>query len=163
MRSAARWARTTSLTDHTTVGGYYQTKQSFQFDNAITLNPGPNQRALDVQMDLPQNVGLGVANSALMDGRLLVGVDVLYKLWDEADLFEAVYDNQWVVQLGTQYSLGRIRLRAGYAWAENPIDNTPGPNFGGVIATGRTALPCGTRKHYWRSPASTAFRLVSAL
>ena len=124
------------LTDHTTVGGYYQTKQAFQFDNAFLLDPGLNQKAFDVQMDLPQNIGLGVANNALMDGRLLVGVDVLYKLWNEAELFEAVYDNQWVVQLGTQYTMGRYRLRAGYAWAQNPIDNTPGSNLGGVVQPG---------------------------
>ena len=66
----------------------------------------------------------------------MVAVDLLYKMWDEADLFDAVYDNQWVVQLGTQYTLGRIRLRAGYAWAENPIDPTPGSDIGGVIQPG---------------------------
>jgi long-chain fatty acid transport protein len=83
-------------------------------------------------MDMPQNIGLGVANSALMDGRLLVACDVLYKLWDEADLYSAIYDNQWVVQTGMQYSTGPYRLRAGYVWAENPIDATPSLNVGGV-------------------------------
>lgn len=63
-------------------------------------------------------------------------MDVQYKLWDEADLFSAVYDNQWVVQVGGQYTLGRLRLRAGYAWAENPIDQTPGSNIGGVVQPG---------------------------
>lgn len=124
------------LTDFTTVGTYYQTEQGFRFDNAFILDPGPTQRAFNVQMDLPQNVGLGVANNALMDGCLLIGIDVLYKLWDEAALFGAVYDNQWVVQIGTQYTRGRYRLRAGYVWAENPIDNTPGQNLGGVVQPG---------------------------
>ena len=40
-------------------------------------------------MELPQNIGLGVANTALLDGRLLLGVDLVYKLWDEADLYGA--------------------------------------------------------------------------
>lgn len=124
------------FTEYTTVGGYYQTRQAFHFNDAFLLNPGPGQQSFDVQMDLPQNVGLGVANSALMGGRLLVGVDVIYKLWDDAELFKAVYDNQWVVQLGTQYTMGRYRLRAGYAWAQNPIDDTPGPNLGGVVQPG---------------------------
>lgn len=124
------------LTSFTTVGGYYQTRQSYQFDNAVLFNPGPTQRAFDVQMDLPENIGLGLANCALMDGRLLLAADVLYKLWDEADLYEAVYDNQWVIQLGSQYSVGRYRLRAGYVWAENPIDPTPGASIGGVIQPG---------------------------
>jgi long-chain fatty acid transport protein len=124
------------LTDLTTVGTYYETEQSFTFDNAFVLNPGISQTAADVQMDLPQNIGFGVANSALMNGSLLIGVDVVYKLWDEADLYAAVYDNQWVVQVGAQQTIGRYRLRAGYVWAENPIDDTPGSNIGGIVQPG---------------------------
>ena len=114
----------------TTVGAYYQTEQSFRFDNAILL---PNDLvARDINMELPQNFGVGFANESLMDGKLLLAVDVLYKMWDETQLYGAVYDNQWVVQLGSQYSLGRVRLRAGYTWAENPIDQTPDLNVGGI-------------------------------
>ena len=89
-----------------------------------------------MQLDLPQNVGFGIANNRLMDGRLLIAVDTVYKLWDEADFFRTIYDNQWVVQVGTQYSVGRYRLRAGYVWAENPIDPTPGPDVGGIVPVG---------------------------
>jgi long-chain fatty acid transport protein len=124
------------LTDYTNVGAYYQTKQAFQFNNAFILNPGPGQISRDVRLDLPENIALGAANSALMDGNLLLAVDVLYKLWNQAPLFEAVYNNQWVIQLGSQYSLGRYRLRAGYAWAQNPLDPTPGVNLGGVVQPG---------------------------
>lgn len=124
------------LTEHTTVGGYYQSEQAFRFDNAVVLNVGPIYEPRDVMMDLPQNLGMGVANNALMDGRLLLGLDVLYKLWNDTQMFGAIYDNQWVVQLGAQYSMGRYRLRAGYAWAENPIDNTPGGDIGGIVQPG---------------------------
>ena len=47
-------------------------------------------------MQLPQNIGMGIGNNSLMDGQLLVSVDVLYKMWNDADLFNAIYDNQWV-------------------------------------------------------------------
>jgi len=124
------------LTSATTVGAYYQTRQSYTFDNAFLLNPGPTQTSVDVQMDLPQNIGFGVANTALLDGRLLVAVDVVYKLWNEAALYEALYDNQWVVQVGAQYTRGRYRFRAGYVWAQNPMDPTPGSNIGGVVEPG---------------------------
>ena len=127
------------LTDATTVGGYYQTAQSYTFDNAFLLNPGLGQTSIDVNMDLPQNIGFGVANNALMDGRLLLGVDVVYKLWDEADLYRAIYDNQWVVQLGAQLTQNRYRFRAGYVWAQNPIDDKPGSNIGGVVQPGDLA------------------------
>jgi long-chain fatty acid transport protein len=121
------------LTDNTTVGAYYQTKQSYTFHNAFLLNPGIGQSAFDINMDLPQNIGFGVANTTLMDGNLLLGVDVIYKLWDEADLYQAIYDNQWGVQFGTQYTQGRFKLRAGYVWAQNPMDDTPGMNTGGIV------------------------------
>jgi long-chain fatty acid transport protein len=125
------------LTDFTNVGAYYQTQQSFQFNDAVLL-PLPNggQIGRDVRMDLPENIGFGLSNSALMDGNLLLAVDVLYKLWDQAAMFDAVYDNQLVVQVGGQYTMGRYRLRAGYAWAENQLDPTPGPNLGGVVEPG---------------------------
>jgi len=51
-------------------------------------------------------------------------------------LYQAIYDNQWVVQLDAQYTQGRYRLRAGYVWAENPIDPTPGQSLGGVVQPG---------------------------
>lgn len=123
----------------TRLGLYYQTQQSFQFDNAFLLFPGPNQRTANVQMDLPENIGFGFSNTALCDGKLLIAVDALYKMWNEADLFSAPYDNQWVLQFGGQYSLGNWRLRAGYAWAENPIDPTPGKRIGGIIQPGDLA------------------------
>jgi long-chain fatty acid transport protein len=122
-----------NLTDFTSVGAYFQTGQSFQFDNALQLANGDN---FTVQMDLPQNVGVGVANNSLADGNFLVAVDFLYKLWDGADLYKAVYDNQFVVQVGTQYTMGNVALRAGYAWAEDPLSPNPEGSIGGIVPAG---------------------------
>ncbi len=116
-----------------TLGGYYQTKQNFNFQNGFIINPGPGQIPLDVALDMPENIGVGFANTALMNGRLLLGVDLTYKLWENADTFSAIYENQLVAQIGSQLSVGRYRFRTGYAWAENPVSQTPGPNIGGVI------------------------------
>jgi long-chain fatty acid transport protein len=124
------------LTDTTTLGAYYQTQQSFKFKNAISLNFLNYNPNIDVLMDMPQNLGFGVANSAFFDGRLLLAMDLLYKYWDDAEMYSPVYDNQFVVQLGTQWTQGRYRYRAGYVWAENPLDPTPGLNLGGVTQTG---------------------------
>lgn len=124
------------LTDATTLGGYYQTQQAFKFRDAISLNFLNYNPNIDVLMDLPQNIGFGVANTSLFDGRLLMAMDLLYKYWDDANMYSAVYDNQFVVQLGTQWTQGRYRYRAGYVWAENPLDPTPGLDLGGVTQTG---------------------------
>lgn len=120
--------------DYTSLGAYYQTKQHYRFDYAFAI-PGTDI-SQDVNMDLPENIGVGVANSALLDGNLLLALDVVYKLYNEADLFSNLYDNQLVVQVGSQLTMGRIKLRSGYVWAENPIDQTPGINLGGVVQPG---------------------------
>jgi long-chain fatty acid transport protein len=124
-------------------GFYYQTEQSFTFDKAIRLELPGNLFSVeqDIKMDLPENIGFGIADKSLMDGRLILAVDVLYKLWDDADLWRTLYDNQWVVQTGAQYGIGRCRLRIGYAFAEDPLQHPPGISAGGVTPPGAvTAL-----------------------
>ena len=127
---------TYKLNDCNTIGGYYQTKQSFTFDNGFLLFPGPNQIPIDVGLDMPENLGMGLANTALMDGKLLLAADLLYKLWENADTFSTIYENQLVAQFGSQLSVGKYRFRSGYAWADNPINPAPGPSIGGVVQPG---------------------------
>lgn len=123
-----------ALTPATSLGMYYQSKENFVYEDAIRLElfNGALDVVRDVRMDLPDNVGLGVANSALMGGRLLLAADVLYKQWDNADLFQDIYHNQWVLQTGAQLSFEKCRLRIGYAYAENPIAPVTGTTVGGV-------------------------------
>lgn len=124
------------VTNYTNVAVYYQTKQAFRFENAVQFQLGQANPSLDVEMDLPQNVGFGVANNRLMQGRLLLAADVLYKLYEEAALFDSVYRNQWVFQTGAQYTRGRAKLRLGYVYAEDPLNPSPGPQIGGVTPPG---------------------------
>ncbi|MEI8212218.1 MAG: hypothetical protein WCI02_08715 [Planctomycetota bacterium] len=127
------------LTQFTTVGAYYQTSQNYRFHDAVTITPiDPTMPKVPVTVDmnLPQNIGLGLANNAMMDGNLLLAMDILYKLWNEAALYQSIYDNQWVVQLGAQLTQGKWKYRTGYVWAENPIDPSPDFNIGGVVQPG---------------------------
>ena len=126
------------LTDWTSLGLYYQTKQHFTFEDNIRFPiPGPaGDIYLDTNVELPQNVGVGIANNRLLDGRLLLAADLLYKQWTASDLFGELYHDQWVLQLGTQYTIGRLRLRLGYAWAENPLRDNPGQSAGGITPPG---------------------------
>jgi long-chain fatty acid transport protein len=120
---------TYDLPECTTLGFYYQTRQHFTFEDNIRF---PNDVYVDTELELPQNIGLGIANNRLLDGRLLLAADLLHKQWNEADFFDAIYQNQWAVQLGSQYTIGRTRLRLGYSWVENPMRANPGQSAGGV-------------------------------
>lgn len=121
--------------DDTRLGAYYHSTQAFRFPNEAILFG--QSRSIGVDMGLPQTVGLGVSNESLMDGRLLLAADALYLDWDSAALFKSLYNPQWVMQLGAQYrATDKLKLRAGYALAENPIDEGFGTSIGPVQVPG---------------------------
>ncbi len=119
----------------TDIGFYYETEQSFNFDDAVTFDQFATVQ--DINADLPANFGIGIANRSLLDHRLLLAADILYKQWDNAALFAPIYDDQWVLQLGAQYTVNsRLKLRAGYVYAQNPLQEVPGSSAGGVVPPG---------------------------
>jgi long-chain fatty acid transport protein len=121
--------------DDTRLGAYYHSTQAFRFPNEAILFG--QSRSIGVDMGLPQTVGLGISNESLLDGRLLLAADALYLDWDTAALFKSIYNPQWVMQLGAQYrATDKLKLRAGYALAENPIDEGFGTSIGPVQVRG---------------------------
>ena len=115
-------------------GAYYQSEKSHTFDDLVRF-PGQNFQSLNV--DLPRNVGFGIANRNLMNGRLLVAADAIFKRYSTAETFGSIFDDQWAFQFGTQYiATCRVRLRAGYAYNENPNRDTVPGTIGGVIPIG---------------------------
>ena len=75
------------LMDSTTIGGYWHTEQKFTFDNFVQVPPSPLFQ--DFSVSLPNKYGLGIADESLMDGKLLVAVDLMYFNWSDTDFFGA--------------------------------------------------------------------------
>jgi long-chain fatty acid transport protein len=122
------------LSTDTTIGAYWMTKAGYTFENAVSFIPGT---AFDVEVDRPSVLGLGISNNSLMDQRLLLAFDAVYQDYTDAALFGAIYEDQWALQFGTQYSLNdRVRLRMGYAWNENPMRDALGDSAGGIVPPG---------------------------
>lgn len=118
------------VTPNTSLGAYWQSKKNFEFDDAALVAGGT---PVDVAFDHPMNVGVGLANSSLFGGRLLLAADAIYKLHSEADALKALYKDQWAVQAGSQFAAtDRLRLRLGYAWNENPMKDAQPVSIGGV-------------------------------
>lgn len=129
------------ITPSTSVGFYYQTKQSYTFDDAAILEvPLSDPIITDISVDLPNNYGIGLADESLFGGRLLLAADFLFKQWSDTDLFGSVYDDQWVFQFGGQYALNdRVKLRLGYVYAQNAMLEEVGNSAGGVTPPGGQA------------------------
>jgi len=130
-----------------TVGMYYQTEQEHQYDNihvtsmdgslaAVTVaassitiecngdhvdaQAGVCRQDLEVQQ--PWNLGVGVSMD--MGNNLLVMGDVTHKAWSDAKFFNEFYDDQTVISIGVQKTMGNLKLRAGYGYADDPLLST---------------------------------------
>jgi len=124
-----------------TIGGYVQSEQRHEYDNLhVTSMDGSNPNALftsasgyrikcngdagnvcrqDVIVEQPYNIGLGVSMD--MGNNLLVMADVTHKMWSEAKFFSEFYDDQNVISVGVQKTMGNLKLRAGYGYADDPL------------------------------------------
>ncbi|MCO8123744.1 outer membrane protein transport protein [Stieleria sp. TO1_6] len=122
----------------TSIGGFWQSKKDLTFDNVIEFASGPLAGVRqDMRLEHPMNLGVGIANRSLMNGRLLLAADVIYKNWADAEFFKSIYNDQWMLQLGTQYAAtDRCKLRMGYAVNEDPTRDTVPGTIGGVVPVG---------------------------
>lgn len=114
----------------TTFGLFWQTIKGFTFEDAAVFDDGT---VSDIKFAHPENLGIGIANSSLMDGRLLLAMDVLYKQHSKADFLNVLFNDQWVYQFGAQYKVNRrVRARLGYAYNDNPMRSAVLGSVGGV-------------------------------
>jgi long-chain fatty acid transport protein len=108
-----------ALTETSWMGAFYQTKKHFHFEDVVVFGNG---QSFDLPFDHPENVGLGIASNGLMEGRLLLAADVIFKQYSNADFLQSIYNNQWVYQFGAQYTVGpKLKIRAGYSYNTNPM------------------------------------------
>jgi len=111
-----------------TVGFFYQTKESFQFPNAVFINGAYR----DIRLAQPETFGFGLANTSLSGGDLLLAADVYYKLWEDAPGYSDIFVNQWAFALGAQLTRGRMKYRLGYSYNTNPVNHNVGSSFSGL-------------------------------
>jgi len=129
------------MSDAMTVGVYYQTEQEHQYDNihvtsmdgsnlggnlsnsslssAVCNGDAGNVCRQDLEVQQPWNVGLGVSMD--MGNNLLVMADFTHKAWSDAHFFNEFYDDQNVISVGVQKTMGNLKLRAGYGYADDPL------------------------------------------
>jgi long-chain fatty acid transport protein len=95
----------------------------------------------DLKVQQPWNVGIGMSMD--MGNNLLVMADVTHKAWSDAHFFNEFYDDQNVISIGVQKTMGNIKLRAGYGYADDPLlsqvkQGVEVATIGGVSVAGNT-------------------------
>jgi hypothetical protein len=135
------------ISDKTTLAMYYQTEQEHQYDNIwVTSNDGTNASVTstiaiircngyeanpssasgvcrqDLEVQQPWNLGLGVSHDLSPNTKIMM--DFTHKKWSDAKFFDEFYDDQNVVSIGVQHTMGNLKLRAGYGYADDPLLST---------------------------------------
>jgi long-chain fatty acid transport protein len=95
----------------------------------------------DLKVQQPWNIGLGMAMD--MGNGMLVMADFTHKAWSDAHFFNEFYDDQNVVSIGIQKTMGNMKLRAGYGYADDPLlsqvqQGVEVATIGGVSVAGNT-------------------------
>lgn len=124
----------------TRIGGYYRSPLSVDFDNLVQYSASGFH---DATIEQPQEVAIGISNQSLLDGRLLLEADVIWKNWESAETYEDIYDDQTIFAVGAQLRQGPWRWRVGYTHAPSPIKSNVGSRIGNIdsLLVGGVTVP----------------------
>lgn len=114
------------------VGVTYLTPQNVKHENVADFDGNGDKD--DLELEAPQQIGLGVAFEPIA-GKLLLEADAKWVNWADANGYEEFdWDNQWVIGLGVQFKpTSALALRVGYNYGENPVKEHN--NFDGFGST----------------------------
>ena len=119
---------------------------SYNYNNIIhadqTAVPGVHGHDgyQDLTIQNPTEVIFGIAfDNVIMPG-LLVEADAIWKNWSDAQTFEDVYEDQWILNFGAQYQAGDWTYRAGYSYAQDVLSDKPNNTLGGLDGLGTIPL-----------------------
>ncbi|SMN02238.1 membrane protein involved in aromatic hydrocarbon degradation [uncultured Candidatus Thioglobus sp.] len=108
----------------------------YNFKNILhnNQNIGVHQ---DLTLEQPLEIIAGIALDDVLADGLLVEADVIWKNWANAEAYQDVHDDQFLIALGAQYKSGKWAYRAGYSFAENMLLNETNDTIGSFATIGR--------------------------
>ena len=131
-------------TENLSLGLNYISPQSVTHDNVSDFNPPPlgNDGLDSLELEAPQQVAFGAAY-AFLDGRFLVEGDVKWINWSDAAGYKDFdWNDQWVFAVGGQFEvIDRLFLRAGFNYAENPVEEHNGWAAGSMTTVQGKMMP----------------------
>ena len=120
-------------TTNLSLGLNYVSPQSVDHEEVTDFDQ--NGKLDDLELESPQQVGLGAAYTFL-GGQFLLAADVKWLNWSDAEGYgDFDWDDQWVFAVGAQYeAIPHLFLRAGYNYGKNPLEENS--NFDGSFGPG---------------------------
>ena len=113
--------------DQLSLGLVYTSPQNATYNHVYDFSG--NGRRQNLSLEQPQEVGFGVAYEFLKP-RVLLETNVKWINWSDAKGYDDFdWNDQWVFAVGGQWeAIDHLFFRAGYSYAENPVDDHDGWN-----------------------------------
>lgn len=135
------------LTSAMTLSAALKSPVKYEFENILYQNAvgSPGFQNLTIEQPLEAIVGMAYD----VTPNWMIEADVVWKKWSGAETYKDVYDDQYLILVGTQYRTGPWSLRFGYSYAEDILRDTPSNTLEnlrglGPIPLGAAAGPLGT-------------------
>jgi len=113
------------------LGLTYNSELSLDFEDVVQIT-GAGAFG-DLPFEQPREVIVGLASTPSLWPNLLVEGNVIYKNWEDASVYEDIWQDTFTFQLGSQYSMNKLKLRAGYSYTTDILKKDGlGTTLGGL-------------------------------
>jgi len=120
------------------VGLTYNSELEINFSDVTEVAPGVFS---DFELQQPQEVIFGISTTPALWPNLHLETNVIWKNWSGASGYQDIWEDNFTVALGGQYTLNRWKLRLGYSYATdfqkdnvgNSIGDLKTLNVGGAV------------------------------
>ncbi len=113
------------------IGASYTNPQEITYEGVLAAGQPPMAPTYnDLDLEAPEQIAIGISTE-IMDKRLVLGVDVRWIQWGEANGYKDFgWENQTVFAVGGQYAVvpEKFIIRAGYNFGSNPVKENNGFN-----------------------------------
>ncbi len=86
----------------------------------------------DIELEQPQEVIFGFSTTPSLWPNLLIETNVIWKNWDNASGYDDVWEDNYTLAVGGQYTRGDWKFRLGYSYASDLQKDNVGSSLAGI-------------------------------
>lgn len=113
------------------VGLTYNSELELDFDDVTETSPRVFN---DITLEQPREVIFGLSSTPSLWPNLLVETNVIWKNWDNARGYQDLWEDNFTIALGGQYTLNKWKLRLGYSYATDLQKDNVGSSIAGITS-----------------------------
>jgi long-chain fatty acid transport protein len=141
--------------DKISIGLTYVSPQTVNHKNISDFDG--NGTRDDLELEAPQQVGLGIAFEPLDKEKLLIEADTKWINWSDAKGYKDFdWEDQWVYAVGAQFKpVDKVSLRAGFNYGKSPLKEHDGFNGAFSMSNVQTVQDATLPNYYYET-----FRII---